>query len=107
MEYITTLRVDNMAEVATQSAATPAAAGQSNSANTSKDKAPPTTRPERPDEEQYKTELGKAEKELKSAEERMVSHLFHGAKQGCSLYLLQDERRNLHKWLLMLLAESH
>lgn len=37
-----------------------------------KGKAAPLTRPERPDEEQYKKELAKAEKELHEAEERMV-----------------------------------
>lgn len=35
--------------------------------------AAPTTKPERPDEEEYKTNLAKAEKELKAAEEKMVS----------------------------------
>ncbi|KAK5009187.1 hypothetical protein LTR28_002229, partial [Elasticomyces elasticus] len=33
----------------------------------------PFTKPERPDEEQYKTELAKAEKELNASNERMVS----------------------------------
>lgn len=36
------------------------------------DKSAPV-KPERPDEEQYKAALSKAEKELKAAEERMVS----------------------------------
>lgn len=39
---------------------------------TSKDKAAPTSRPERPNEEEYKAELAKADKELKAAEERLV-----------------------------------
>lgn len=51
-------------------------------ANGSKDKAAPVTRPERPDEEAYKTELGKAEKELRSAEERMVC-TFEGGVNRC------------------------
>lgn len=34
--------------------------------------APAVTKPERPNEEEYKEKLGKAEKELKAAEDRMV-----------------------------------
>lgn len=37
-----------------------------------KSKVAPPARPERPDEEQYKKDLAKAEKELHEAEERMV-----------------------------------
>jgi uncharacterized coiled-coil DUF342 family protein len=51
--------------------ATPSAANKATPTNASKDKAPAAARPERPDEESYKTELAKAEKELKAAEERM------------------------------------
>ena len=51
--------------------ATPSTASKATPTNASKDKAPATTKPERPDEESYKTELAKAEKELKAAEERM------------------------------------
>ena len=57
----------NMAEVAkpsTDKMATPS--------NATKDKSAQTARPERPDEEQYKSDLAKAEKELKTSEERMV-----------------------------------
>ena len=48
-----------------------ATATQPAPSNAGKDKGPATTRPERPDDESYKAELAKAEKELKSAEERM------------------------------------
>jgi uncharacterized coiled-coil DUF342 family protein len=48
-----------------------ATATQTAAPNAGKDKAPATVRPERPDEESYKAELAKAEKELRSAEERM------------------------------------
>lgn len=40
-------------------------------ASAGKDKAPASSRPERPDEEKYKAELAQAEKDLKAAEERM------------------------------------
>jgi hypothetical protein len=62
-----------MADVATPSAA------KMSTIHAGADKAAPkgekkvVDRPERPDEEAYKTELAKAEKELKAAEERMVS----------------------------------
>lgn len=51
-------------------------------AATNVDKSAPV-KPERPDEELYKTNLAKAEKELKAAEERMVRcrHLIH--KSAC------------------------
>jgi uncharacterized coiled-coil DUF342 family protein len=58
-----------MAEVAPPSA--DAKARQPTPSTAAKDKAAPTSRPERPDEEAYKTELAQAEKELRSAEERM------------------------------------
>ena len=51
--------------MATTAPAAPSAAG--------KDKATASTRPERPDEEAYKSELAKAEKELKTSEDRMKS----------------------------------
>ena len=64
-------------ELSTPSAANLATPRQPTPANASKDKAAvPSTRPERPDEEQYKTELAKAEKELKAAEERFVRITF-------------------------------
>ena len=62
-----------MADLSTPSAAAMATAQQPTPSNASKDKSAPTARPERPNEEQYKSELAKAEKELKSSEERMVS----------------------------------
>lgn len=55
---------------------TPSAVDMSTSnagAEPSKEKTAPPAKPERPDEEVYKTDLAKAEKELKAAEERMVS----------------------------------
>ena len=59
-------------EFSTPSAAAMATASPQLAANASKDKQAPAVRPERPDEEQYKAELAKADKELKSAEERLV-----------------------------------
>ena len=41
----------------------------------SKPAAAPVTKPERPDEESYKAELAKAEKELRAAEDRMVRNM--------------------------------
>ncbi|QIW95926.1 hypothetical protein AMS68_001444 [Peltaster fructicola] len=60
-----------MAEFATPSAAAVSSVGAAQTAPASKDKTAPAVKPERPDEESYKTELAKAEKELKSAEERL------------------------------------
>lgn len=60
------------AELSTPSAANIATARQPTPSNASKDKSVPAGRPDRPDEEQYKAELAKAEKELKAAEDRMV-----------------------------------
>ena len=62
-----------MAEVATPSADKMANAVQSTSSNTTNNKSAPMARPERPDEEQYKADLAKAEKELKTSEEHMKS----------------------------------
>lgn len=59
-------------EFSTPSAAAMATASPSLAARASKDKQTPAVRPERPDEEQYKAELAKADKELKAAEERLV-----------------------------------
>ena len=41
-------------------------------AEPARDKSAPISKPERPDEEQYKSELAKAEKELRASEDRMV-----------------------------------
>ncbi len=60
-----------MAEAATPSAAAISNADSSMAPN--KDKSTPVVRPERPDEDAYKKELAQAEKELRSAEERLVS----------------------------------
>jgi len=62
-----------MAELATPSAAQISTSGAAATAPAGgKDKATPVAKPERPDEEAYKAELAKADKELKSSEERMV-----------------------------------
>ena len=61
-----------MADLSTPSAANIATARSPTPSNAPKEKAVPATRPERPDEEKYKEELAKAEKELRSAEERLV-----------------------------------
>lgn len=65
-----------MADLATPSAADMATARVSTPTKDSKDKSVPAVKPERPDEEVYKTELAKAEKELKSAEERLVCSIY-------------------------------
>lgn len=66
-----------MADVGTPSAV---AMGTSNAgAEPTKDKAAPPTKPERPDDESYKMELAKAEKELRASEERMVCFLSRGS----------------------------
>lgn len=59
-----------MADLSTPSAAEIGTAGAANTVT--KDKSTPAVKPERPDEEVYKTELAKAEKELKTAEEKLV-----------------------------------
>lgn len=64
------------AELSTPSAANMATARQPTPSNAQKEKFVPTSRPDRPDDEQYKAELAKAEKELKAAEERMVCTRF-------------------------------
>jgi len=65
-----------MAEVGTPSAVS------TSTGNAGKEKAAPPPKPERPDEETYKNELAKAEKELKAAEERMVSALLSAVRIG-------------------------
>lgn len=70
-----------MADLATPSAATMATA---NAGSESKDKAAPVAKPERPDEEQYKATLAKAEKELRVSEDRMVGFsIAHLLCAGC------------------------
>lgn len=53
--------------------------------------APAVTKPERPNEEEYKEKLGKAEKELKAAEDRMV-----GSPFSCVLGDLHNAAAWLH-----------
>ncbi len=60
-----------MADATTPSADAMAHAKQPESSTATKDKAPAPNRPERPDDETYKAELAQAEKELRSAEDRM------------------------------------
>lgn len=50
----------------------PPSASATSTADAGKDKAAPPVKPERPDEEQYKSDVAKAEKELRAAEDRMV-----------------------------------
>ncbi|KAK4545132.1 hypothetical protein LTR36_003683 [Oleoguttula mirabilis] len=59
-----------MADVATPSAVAMSTA-DTTGAQPAKDKSAPPPKPERPDEEQYKGELAKAEKELRASEDRM------------------------------------
>lgn len=67
-----------MADVATSQAAngkgSKAAASTTPSTTT-----PAIVKPERPNEEEYKANLAKAEKELKAAEEKMVCDIFQFA----------------------------
>jgi hypothetical protein len=58
-----------MAELATPSAAQISTSG---AAKTAPKQTSSVVKPEKPDEENYKSELAKAEKDLKAAEERMV-----------------------------------
>lgn len=53
--------------------ATTATEAKSATPTTSKDKPAQVSKPERPDEEAYKAELAKAEKEFAASQERMVS----------------------------------
>ncbi len=72
-----------MADVGTPSAM---AMSTSNAgAEASKDKAAPPSKPERPDEETYKNDLSKAEKDLRAAEDRMVSAFLFGYLHGGAL----------------------
>ena len=66
-----------MAELATPSAAQISTSG---AAKTAPKQTSSVVKPEKPDEENYKSELAKAEKELKAAEERMV-RLFVAMRQ--------------------------
>lgn len=59
-----------MADVATPSAIAMSTADTG--PQPAKDKAAPPPKPERPDEEEYKGVLAKAEKELRASEDRMV-----------------------------------
>ena len=61
-----------MADLSTPSAANLATARQPTPSTAPNEKGAATTKPERPDDEKYKTELAKAEKDLKVAEDRMV-----------------------------------
>lgn len=63
-----------MAELATPSAAQISTSGAAKTAP----KNAPVAKPEKPDEEAYKSELAKAEKDLKAAEERMVRVIIYG-----------------------------
>lgn len=64
-------------------------------APSTKEKAAPVTKPERPDEEAYKAELSKAEKDLKAAEERLVSLQPYRPEAGTdsSLESIEDQDR--------------
>lgn len=61
-----------MAEAATPSAI---AMSTSNAGAQDKGKAAPVQKPERPDEEAFKAELAKAEKDLKASQERLVRRM--------------------------------
>ena len=61
-----------MAEVATPSAI---AMSTSNAGAQDKSKATTVQKPERPDEEAFKAELAKAEKDLKASQERLVCRM--------------------------------
>lgn len=69
-----------MADLATPAAAEMSTVGAGAQAP-KEEKAAPPAKPERPDDEQYKTDLGKAEKELRSSEDRMVSCISFGYLQ--------------------------
>jgi hypothetical protein len=74
-----------MADLATPSAAQIGTSGAAKTAP--KENAPKGTsvvKPEKPDEETYKSELAKAEKDLKAAEERMVRLSAHGRSHPVS-----------------------
>ncbi len=79
-----------MADVGTPSAM---AMSTSNAgAEASKDKAAPPAKPERPDEETYKNDLSKAEKDLRAAEDRMVSAFVFGYLHGGALGGIEQAR---------------
>lgn len=79
---------NNMAEVGTPSAMDIATARQPSPSNAPKDKSAPPNKPERPDDEAYKSELAKAEKELRSAEERMVC-IFQWQSCTCNAHAMR------------------
>jgi hypothetical protein len=66
-----------MAELATPSAAQIGTSGAAKTAPKDNSKTP-VVKPEKPDEDNYKSELAKADKDLKAAEERMVCLSRHG-----------------------------
>jgi len=68
-----------MAEVATPSAI---AMSTSNAGAQDKGKATPIQKPERPDEEAFKAELAKAEKDLKASQERLVCRMERNRADG-------------------------
>jgi len=70
-----------MAELATPSAAQISTSG---AAKTAPKQTSSVVKPEKPDEESYKSELAKAEKDLKAAEERMVRQLCRDAASRMS-----------------------
>jgi hypothetical protein len=51
----------------------------------------PVTKPERPNDEEYKANLAKAEKELKAAEEKMVSDIQRSRRRLVFLWGNKDE----------------
>jgi hypothetical protein len=67
-----------MAELATPSAAQIGTSGAAKTAPKDNSKGNPVVKPEKPDEDNYKSELAKADKDLKAAEERMVRLSRHG-----------------------------
>jgi hypothetical protein len=69
-----------MADLATPSAAQISTSG---AAKTAPKQTSAVVKPEKPDEEAYKAELAKAEKDLKAAEERMVSLLVAMRQVAC------------------------
>jgi hypothetical protein len=75
-----------MADLATPSAAQIGTSGAAKTAG----KGTPVVKPEKPDEEAYKSELAKAEKDLKAAEERMVCR--ERASHTCSGSSIRTDR---------------
>lgn len=71
-----------MADLATPSAAQISTSG---AAKTAPKQTTSVVKPEKPDEDNYKSELAKAEKDLKAAEERMVRSSRHGESHTAAL----------------------